>query len=87
MMISLISIKTNHCVICFQSFFSAGGKKYNTRFYSMMMYSVAMEMLERQIFLERCYDLKVERMCKEMQNKKVACSIRPNYGRKYPEKM
>ena len=53
----------------------------------MMMYSVAIEMLERQIFLERWYDLKVKRMCKEMQYKKFACSVRPNYGRKYPEKM
>ena len=60
-------------------------KKHNTRFFPMMMYSVAIEMLERQIFLERCYDLKVKRMCKEMQNKKFACSVRPNYGRKYPE--
>ena len=53
----------------------------------MMMYSVAIEMLERQIFLEQWYDLKVKRMCKEMQYKKFACFVRPNYGRKYPEKM
>ena len=54
-------------------------KKHNTCFFPMMMYSVAIEMLER------CYDLKVKRMCKKMQNKKFACSVRPNYGRKYPE--
>ena len=36
--------------------------------FSMMMYSVALGMLEYSIFIEQCYDLKLKRMCNKMQN-------------------